>query len=81
MKRQHFLLRDVARMLKVKSYQISYALSVGLVAEPKIRISNKRIFQAEDIDRLAAHFGVTIGTKPERKGTDGNGTVDSWYDR
>lgn len=68
MKKKHFLLRDVARMLKVKPYQIAYALSVGLVAEPKTRISNKRIFQAEDIDRLAAHFKVDLVAKKGQSG-------------
>ena len=63
MKKQHFLLRDVARLLKLKPYQVSYALSVGLVAEPALRISNKRIFQAEDINRLAGHFGIDLGKK------------------
>ncbi len=74
MKKKHFLLRDVAKRLGVKPYQIAYALSVGLVAEPTIRISNKRIFQAEDIDRLAAHFGVSLGSEVVRKGqSDGQG--------
>jgi DNA-binding transcriptional MerR regulator len=63
MKRQHFLLRDVAKRLGVKPYQIAYALSVGLVAEPKLRISNKRVFAPEDIDRLAAHFNVDLVAK------------------
>ena len=57
MNKQHFTLKDVARLLKVKPYQIVYALTVGLVEEPKLRISNKRIFQPGDIDRLAHHFG------------------------
>ncbi len=62
--KKHFLLRDVARILKVKPYQIAYALSVNLVPEPELRISNKRIFQQEDIDRLAAHFKVELKKKP-----------------
>ena len=60
MARQHYLLKDVARMLKKKPYQIAYCLSVGLVEEPKLRISNKRVFQHDDIERLAAHFGVEL---------------------
>jgi hypothetical protein len=59
--KQHFLLRDVARRLGVKPYRIAYALSVGHVPEPEMRISNKRVFQAEDIDRLAEHFGTDRG--------------------
>ena len=45
MTRRHYLLKDVARVLKVKPYRIAYALSVGLVPEPQFRISNKRMFQ------------------------------------
>lgn len=68
MTKRHFLLKDVARKLKVKPYKLTYALSVGLVPEPELRISNKRIFQIEDIERLAAHFGVTLpGTVANRK--------------
>ena len=61
MYKRHYLLKDVARLLQVKPYQIAYALSVGLVEEPELRISNKRVFQAEDIERLAKHFGVDRG--------------------
>ena len=70
MKKEHYLLRDVARVLKVKPYQIAYALSVGLVPESQLRISNKRVFQAEDIARLAEHFNVELPTKPGRKTHD-----------
>jgi hypothetical protein len=66
---KHYLLRDVARILKVKPYQVSYALSVGLVEEPKLRISNKRVFQEEDVQRLAAHFKVDLA-KGGRKSHD-----------
>ena len=63
MMKKHYLLRDVSRLLKVKPYQIAYALSVGLVPEPQLRISNKRIFTAEDIATLAEHFKVDMGGK------------------
>ena len=39
---KHYLLRDVARLLKVKPYQIAYALSVGLVPEPELEDSPTR---------------------------------------
>ena len=68
MKRQNLLLKDVAALLKLKPYQITYKISVGLLPEPKIRISNKRIFQADDVERIAAHFGVDLKTT---KGTRG----------
>jgi DNA-binding transcriptional MerR regulator len=67
MTKKHFLLKDVARRLGIKPYRVVYALTTGLVAEPQLRISNKRIFQAEDIDRLAAHFKIALPTKAGRK--------------
>jgi hypothetical protein len=53
-----FLLSEVARLLRMKPYQIAYAITSGAVAEPKLRIGNKRIFVDEDIRRLATHFGI-----------------------
>jgi hypothetical protein len=58
--RQHWSLKDVARLLKKKPYQVAYALSVGQVPEPELRIANKRVFQREDVQRLAKHFRVTL---------------------
>lgn len=56
---QYLLLNDVARILGVKAHQIAYALATGQVAEPGLRVSNKRVFGEEDVRRLAAHFRVT----------------------
>jgi hypothetical protein len=58
--KQHFLLGEAARLLRLKSYQVQYALTTGLVEEPKLRIGGKRVFQADDLHRLAAHFGVAL---------------------
>ncbi len=54
--KEQMTLRSVARLLRVKPYQVTYALSVGLVPEPKLRISNQRVFQPDDIERLKNHF-------------------------
>lgn len=56
MTRQHYLLAEVAALLGVRPHQISYVLTNRLVPEPQLRIGGKRIFQAEDIDRLRRHF-------------------------
>jgi hypothetical protein len=58
--KQHFLLGEAARLLKRKPYQIQYALAAGLVEEPRLRIGGKRVFQADDLHRLAVHFGVDM---------------------
>lgn len=56
MNQEHLLLIEAAKLLSVKPYRITYALSVGLVPEPLLRIANKRIFQEDDIARLRKHF-------------------------
>src|SRR3954466_10062019 len=70
---QHLLLKDVAQVLGLKAHQIAYALSTGQVAEPALRVANKRVFGEEDVRRLAAHFRVTprwpsTGPAPEEVG-------------
>jgi hypothetical protein len=58
--------QDVPLPLKVKPCQIACALSVRLVPEPALRISDERVFQAEDIARLAEHFKVDVQSKLAR---------------
>jgi hypothetical protein len=60
MMQKHFSLKDAARVLKLKPYQIDHALAVGSVPEPALRVSNRRVFRQEDLKRLAKHFGVSI---------------------
>ena len=59
MENRYLLLNDVARILGVKAHQIAYCLTTGQVAEPALRVANKRIFAEDDVRRLAAHFRVT----------------------
>ncbi|NQU24443.1 MAG: hypothetical protein HQ567_24440 [Candidatus Nealsonbacteria bacterium] len=64
-----YLLSEVATILEIKGYRITYALVNGLVPEPqRERISNKRIFSWEDVERLAEHFGVDIIQNNTKKG-------------
>ena len=62
MNNENLLLGDVARLLRVKPYRVTYALATGLVPEPRERIANKRLFKADDVARLANYFGTKIGT-------------------
>lgn len=55
---RHYLLAEVARILGRKPHHISYALTTRQVPEPHLRVANKRVFSAEDVERLARHFGV-----------------------
>jgi hypothetical protein len=58
--------REFVRAVCREKGRIACALSVGLVPEPALRISNKRVFQQEDIDRLAAHFGTPSSSREEK---------------
>ena len=51
---------EVARLLGLQVYQIAYAHSTGQLAEPARRILNKRMYSADDVRRVANHFGVTL---------------------
>ncbi len=53
-----YSLKDVARVLGVRSHRVGYAVSSGAVPEPDLRLANKRIFTTDDVIRLAEHFGV-----------------------
>ena len=70
MNEQNLLLKDVAALLGLKPYQITYKISVGLLPEPKLRISNKRIFKPADVERIAAHFGVDLKRRKTKGGID-----------
>jgi hypothetical protein len=74
MKTQHLLLGETAKLLGIKPYRLAYALSTGLVEEPKLRISNKRIFQQEDIQRLKTYLSTKEITM--RKGMIGDCEVN-----
>ena len=57
-KSNHYrLLGDVARLLRTKPHKIVYLLTSGQVPEPEVRLGNRRLFSAEDIERLAAKLG------------------------
>jgi hypothetical protein len=57
--REHFLLGEVAKILRRKPHQIVHLLTTGKIPEPQVRIANKRLFVIEDVERLARHFRVT----------------------
>jgi DNA-binding transcriptional MerR regulator len=63
---KQYQMKEVARLLGVKSYRISYALTNGHVQEPKHRIANTRVFSMADVEALAEHFNVPAHTGTER---------------
>jgi DNA-binding transcriptional MerR regulator len=59
---QAMSLKDVARLLAVPAYRIEYRLAHGLVPEPSLRVSGRRVFSSQDLANLAASLGVTLPT-------------------
>ena len=57
--REHYLLGEVSRALGRKPYHVTHVLTTGKVPEPALRIANKRLFTAEDVERLARIFRVS----------------------
>jgi len=55
-----FSLKDVVKMTGLQCYQIQHAYITGAVEEPRIRISNRRIFEMADVKKLCKHFNVTL---------------------
>jgi DNA-binding transcriptional MerR regulator len=55
-----YLLSDVARLMRKRPHQITYAITSGLLPEPKVRMGGRRVFQDEDIERIAQYFGIRL---------------------
>lgn len=70
MNKNHYLLNEVAKAIPVKPYQIAYLLTTGVIEEPKLRINNKRVFTAKDVDRIREIFRERAA-KARKGGVDG----------
>jgi hypothetical protein len=58
--KDYMSLQDIAAALRVRSHRVQYAVANSLVPEPALKIGNRRIFQAEDLRRLAEYFGLPL---------------------
>ena len=64
---ENMSLKDVAALLGVKAYRIEYLLAHGLVPEPRLRISGRRVFSASDLEAIRKHLNSktpATATKP-----------------
>ena len=52
---------QVAKLLGVQTYQIEYAHSSSQLTEPDFRFLGKRVYTADDVRRVAEHFGHSLG--------------------
>lgn len=51
---------EVATLLKIKEHRINYAMRVGRVAQPKMRMAGRKLFTPTEVKRVAAYFGVQV---------------------
>lgn len=65
MNQELLLLNDVARLLRRRPHQITYAITSQAVEDVTLRLGNRRVFLPDDVRRLADHFGVMLS--PEEK--------------
>jgi len=59
MKKNHFLLAEVAKQVGCRPYQIAYRITTGVFPEPELRINNKRIFTPADVAVIQEYFQKT----------------------
>ena len=59
MTQELFLISQVADQLQVPAHRIAYLLMTRKLAEPKLRMGNRRIFSHEDCKRVALALGMT----------------------
>ncbi len=58
---QHiFSTGQVARLLGLRPHNIEYAHASQALIEPSFRFLGKRVYCAEDVRRVAEHFGVAL---------------------
>lgn len=51
---------EVAKMLGIQRHRVEYAIVNGHLPEARFRFLDKRVFDAEDVHRIAEHFGVDV---------------------
>jgi hypothetical protein len=65
MKTELLLLQDVAERLGVRYYRVVYAIKSGQVPDVRLRVGNRRVFQHDELCRLADFFGAKLSNKKE----------------
>lgn len=61
MTKQHFSTIDLAKLIGIAEHRIAYAHRCGKLAEPQLKVANKRIYTKADAKRVAKYFGVALG--------------------
>ncbi len=70
---EHMSLKDVAHALGVKAYRVEYLLAHGLVPEPQLRVSGRRVFSQSDLETLRKHFSSKTPATEEEPAAEAAG--------
>lgn len=62
-----YSLGEVARMLGIPPYKLTYAITTGLVPDASARFAGRRAFSEADVQKLAAHFGAESWPSQQKK--------------
>ena len=65
-----FLISDISKRLDVPPHRVAYLFLTRRLAEPKLRLGNRRIFTNGDAKRVAKALGKTWEVESPKGGTD-----------
>jgi len=54
---------EVAKILGIARHKIEYAIVNNHLPEARFRFLDKRVFDVDDVRRIAEHFGVDIPSR------------------
>lgn len=72
MTEQLYSIRDCGKLVGVAAHKIAYAHSQERLPEPQYRIAGKRIYTAEDVERVAKYF-ADRDERRKKGGKNGDG--------
>ena len=61
---------QVARLVDVTEYRLTYAHRTGQLAEPKYLVANKRIYTTDDVRRVREYFEKKRPWQRQRRNND-----------
>jgi hypothetical protein len=57
------MLSDVSRLRGVPAYRIAYLFAAGKLPEPRLRLGNRRVFNAPEVRSVARPLGHGAGAR------------------
>lgn len=69
MQKQLFTLKDLAALLDVPPYRITYLITSRQAPEPQLRVGNVRVWTMPEIQLIADKLNVEIPKSKTQKGT------------